>query len=185
MKFSAGRAVAHLGLQKAAMTGSQSKVWSEVARKNLKHGTQNATSTYRRTIQNGEVRAKIAPYRNRLMGLLPPGIPLAGMVFAINGKIQVADLFGNPPLFGKLTPKLLSAYILEALGQEVVAGALPVSTKGAKSFIRRARSGKKVRIMGKSSGRAINYKREAKGIVGTEAVDEASGNTLRESLHAE
>ena len=131
------------------------------------------------------MRAKIAPYRKKLPTMFPPGIPLAGMVFAINGKIQVADLFGNPPLFKELTPKLLSAYILEALGREVAQGAPSVSTKGAKAFIRRARAGKKIRIKGKSSGRAINYKREAKGIVGTEAVDEASGKTLRQSLHAE
>jgi len=184
MKFSAGKAVAHLRLQKAAMSGSQSEVWSEVARKNLKHGTQNSTSTYRRTIQNGKVRAKIAPYRKKLLRMLPPGIPLAGLVFAINGKIQVADLFGNPPLFKKLTPKLLSAYILEALGQEVIEGAPPVSTKGATRFFLKAKAAKKVRVKGKASGRAINYKRKGKGIIGTQSVDKASGETLRESLHA-
>lgn len=185
MQFSAGGAVAHLKLQKANISGSQSQVWAEVARKNVKHGTQSSTSTYRRTIQNDKVRAKISPYRKKLLTMLPPNTKLAGVVFAINGKIQVADLFGNPLLFGKLRDKLLSAYILEALGQKVVANAPAVSVDRAKGFLRKARRGKKQRIQGKSSGRAVNYRRKAKGVIGVEAVDQKSGKKLRESYHAE
>ncbi len=185
MKFSAGRAVAHLRLQRANMSGSQSQVWAEVARKNVKHGTQSSTSTYRRTIQNDKVRAKIAPYRKKLVKMLPANTRLAGVVFAINGKIQVADLFGNPLLFTKLRDKLMSAYILEALGQKVVANAPAVSVDHAKGFLRKARSAKKQRIKGKASGRAVNYRRKTKGIIGTEAVDKKSGKKLRESYHAQ
>ena len=185
MQFSAGKAVAHLRLQKANMSGSQSRVWAEVARKNVKHGTQNSTSTYRRTIQNGKVRAKISPYRKKLVGMLPQNTQLAGVVFAINGKIQVADLFGNPLLFAKLRDKLLSAYILEALGQKVVANAPVVSAENARGFLHRARSAKRQRVQGKSSGRAINYRRKAKGVIGMEAVDQQSGRKLRESYHTE
>ena len=42
---------------------------------------------------------------------MPRDIQLAGVVFAINGDIRVADLFGNPLLFGKLQNKLLTAYV--------------------------------------------------------------------------
>ena len=185
MKFSAGRAVAHLKLQKAVMKGGQSDVWAEVARKNLERGTQNSTSTYRRTIQNNKVRRKIAPYRKKLTSMLPADIKLAGVVFAINGKIQVADLFGNPLLFGQLKNKLMTAYILEALGHQVVPNAPAVSVRGARHFLRRASKAKKVRIQGKASGRAINYKRKGKGFVGTEAYDPATGETLRQSVHAD
>ena len=185
MQFSAGNAVAHLRLQKANMSGSQSQVWAEVARKNVRHGTQSSTSTYRRTIQNGQVRAKIAPYRKKLLKMLPPNAQLAGVVFAINGKIQVADLFGNPQLFSKLRDKLMSAYILEALGQKVIANAPAVSADRAKGFYYKARGAKKRRIKGKSSGRAINYRRKSKGVIGVEAVDKQSGKKLRESYHAQ
>ena len=184
MKFGAGKAIAHLKLQKAIMSDSQSKVWSEVAKKNVQHGTQSSTSTYRRTIQNNKVRSKIAPYRKKLMSKLPANTQLAGVVFAINGKIQVADLFGNPLLFGKLRDKLMSAYILEALGKKVVANAAPVSVDSARMFLKKGRSAKSQRIHGKSTGRAINYRKKAKGVIGMEAVDPSSGKKLRESYHA-
>ncbi|MBW2734928.1 MAG: hypothetical protein JRH20_21300 [Deltaproteobacteria bacterium] len=181
-RFRSGSAIAHVALRRAAMSGSQSKVWAEVARKNLRHGTQSSTQTYRRTIQNKRLRKKIAPYRRRLLALLPKDMRLAGMVFAINGKIRVADLFGNPLLFDGLKEKLLSAYVLEALGNQVKRNARPLSTKAAARWLSKRRKAKHKRV--KNSGRAINYDKESAEAVGRKTVDRKTGKMLRESYIA-
>lgn len=173
MEFAAGGALVQPSLQQAALSGDQSQVWAEVARKNLQHGTQSSSGTYRRTIQNAALRSKIAPYREQLVRSMPPDVQVAGMVFAINGDIRVADLFGNPVLFASLRDKLLSAYILEALGQQVRANAPSVSANDAEGWLREARGGKKAEMKGRS-GRAINYKKESAKTFGAETMDPAS-----------
>lgn len=183
MEFEAGKALAHVGLQRAALSGDQSKVWAEVASKNTQQGTQSSTGTYRRTIQNGKVRAKIAPYRDQLSHLLPSEANAAGLIMAINGRIEVADLFGNPVLFADVRDKLLSSYILEALGQQVVRNAPQVSAAKAKMFIEKGRGAPSV--FHKGTGRTMNYRKHGKGMVGTETLDKGTGQKIRESYLAE
>ncbi len=182
MRFRSGGALAHIRLRRAAMSGSQSQVWAEVARKNLRHGTQSSTETYRRTIQNARIRRKIAPFRRKLTAMLPTDIQLAGVVFAINGKIRAADLFGNPVLFADLRGKLLSAYILEALGTRVRANANAVSDSGAAKWLKKARRAPKKRLKG--SGRSQNYRKETDTTIGNETVDGKRGRKVRETYLA-
>jgi hypothetical protein len=179
MKFRSGGALAHVALRKAAMSGSQGKVWEEVARKNLKHGTQSSTSTYRRTIQNAALRRKIAPYRKKIVTQLPGALRLAGMVFAINGKIRVVDLMGNPLLYAALQEKLLSSYILEALGQQVVRNAPSISKGAAREYLHKARKAKRVRFKG--SGRSRNFKMDNDELIGNETYDKKTGKKVRET----
>ncbi|MCG8419672.1 MAG: hypothetical protein MJE77_17200 [Proteobacteria bacterium] len=179
MKFSAGKAMVDVSVRRAAMSGSQSEVWKEVDKKNVLHGTQSATQTYRRTIQNGEVRKKVRPYVQELKSRLPGNPMLAGLVFGVNGKIHVADIFGNPVLFGDLSEKLLSAYVLEALSHQVVPGSKPVSTDAAEQFVGRGRKARSKKVI--KSGRARSYRKEADDLIGAETVDEKSGKTLRET----
>jgi hypothetical protein len=180
MKFGAARALAHIALRQAALSGDQSKVWAEVAAKNRQQGTENATGTYRRTIQNTSVRKKITPYRTEITKMLPADKQLAGLIFAINGKIRVADIFGNPVLFTDVRDKLLSAYILEALGQQVDPNAPVISRHAAKGFIDYSRKSGKIK-RATSSGASINYKVDNPDIVGDETLDKASGQSVRES----
>lgn len=178
MQFQSGGAVAHVALRTAALTGSQGAVWAEVARSNLQHGTQSQTDTYRRTIQNEALRGKIDPYRQQLLQLFPRDLQLAGLVVGINGQIRVADLFGNPVLFGQLRDKLLSSYILEALGarEDRVA---PVLSKGAaQDWLQEARQAKKGKA--ESAGRAQSYRKESASSVGMETIDAASAAPVRE-----
>lgn len=179
MRFKGGGAMADVSIRRAAMQGSQSAVWNEVAKKNVLHGTQSSTQTYRRTIQNAKVRKKIKPYVRQLKSMLPRDERLAGLVFGINGKIHVADVFGNPVLFHDLSDKLLSAYVLEALGHQVNRGARPVSSDAAKKFIGKARETKARSV--KKSGRAKNVSKETPEFIGAETVDDASDETVRET----
>ncbi len=183
MKFSSAKAMADVSIRRAAMSGSQSAVWSEVAKKNAIHGTSSRTQTYRRTIQKRALRNKIKPYVAELRDKLPQDKKLAGLVFGINGNIHVADIFGNPVLFDALSEKLLSAYVLEALGHQTNAMAKTVSTEAAKGFISKGRRAKAKAV--KKSGRARNVSKEGDDFIGVETMDISdSGNaptTVRES----
>ncbi len=182
MKFKGSGALAHAKLRKAALSGSQGEVWAEVQRKNASHGTNNSTHTYRRTVQDAKIRSKISKYRQQVTRQLPDA-PLVGFVFAINGQTKAADLFANPLLHSDLQDKLLSAYILEALEHQQDKRAPKYSKKKAQGFYKKARGAK--RVSTKKSGSTRNHKKKAKGIVGTQAVDEASGKVLKESYFAD
>ncbi len=179
MRFKGGQALAHVGLRKAAMSGDQSAVWAEVARKNEAHGTENETGTYRRTIQNSLMRERITKHRLHLLRRLPKDPQLAGFVFAINGEIRAADLFGNPSLFGDLKNKLVSAYVLEALEHQVDPNAPKLGKGKARKFFDKARKAPKSAPA--KSGRATNYKKKLKGLLGNETVDEGTKDVLRET----
>ncbi|MBI4814745.1 MAG: hypothetical protein HY791_00725 [Deltaproteobacteria bacterium] len=180
MEFRGGNALAHAELRKAALTGDQGQVWQEVARKNATHGTTSETQTYRRTVQNAELRKRVAHHVSAVITQLPKDERLAGFVFGINGQIEVADLFGNPVLFGDLREKLVSSYVLAALEKsEDAASAKKLDKAGAEKFLGKARAGNK--DAPSSSGRAKVYKKKAIGSIGTETVDEGSGKTLKES----
>ena len=183
MKFEAGGALADASVRKAAMGGSQSDVWSEVDKKHVLHGTQSKTSTYRRTIQNARVRGKIKPYVRQITAQLPTDRnSIAGLVFAINGRVHVADVFGNPVLFSELSEKLLSSYVLEALGHQVDPNRTPLSADDAGSFLQRSRRVKAK--AGKRAGRAIGYGKENAEMVGTETIDTKTNQKVRESYIA-
>ncbi|MCB9557848.1 MAG: hypothetical protein H6707_17180 [Deltaproteobacteria bacterium] len=183
MRFSAGSAIAHVALRKAARSGSQSEVWKAVAAKNRQQGTQSSTQTYRRTIQNAKVREKIAPYRRAVTSKLPKSSSLAGLVFAVNGRVRVADIFGNPLLFSAIRDKLLSAYILEALGTQVDRHAKPLSKDGAQGWVTKASTSKR-HMKQVTSGRAINQTYDNDDAIGAEAVDKKTGKTVRKSYYA-
>jgi hypothetical protein len=129
--------------------------------------------------QNEKVRRQIAPYRAELVRALPADARLAGLLMAINGRIRVADIFGNPTLFSDVRDKLLSAYILEALGQQALPGAPRLSPAAAKEFVEEGRKAKGVEY-GKG-GRSVVYKKGTNKLVGSETIDESSGQKVRET----
>lgn len=172
MDFASGGAIAHRELATAALSGDQGAVWAEVAKTNAKEGTESATGTYRRTVQDGALRDKIAKHRDALKKELPKG-RLAGFVFAVNGDVRIADLFGNPVLLDELQDKLLSAYILEALEEDVDPNAKPLSPKAAEAFIESAQAAPVSAT--KSAGRAENTTRENDEVIMNQSKDTATG----------
>ena len=181
MKFKGGGALAHAQLRKAALSGSQGNVWSEVQRKNATHDTESNTQTYRRTVQKPQLRTKIKKYRDEIARKLPD-TQLVGFVFAVNGKTRVADLFSNPLLFSDLQEKLLSAYILEALEDQVDKNAPKFSKRKAKGFYEKSKAAPST--SSKKSGSSRNYKKDSKTSIGTQAVDEDTGESVKESYFA-
>ncbi len=172
LEFAAGGALAHGRLVEAALSGDQSKVWAEVARKSDVEGTASDTGTYRRTVQDGRVRERIARHRAAIKAMLPRG-RLAGFVFAVNGEVRVADLFGNPVLLDALSDKLISAYVLEALEEPTDAAARPLEAKAAAAFVT---SGKKAATTRQVTvGTSANTVKESDDVIANESKDLGNG----------
>jgi hypothetical protein len=106
----------------ARYAGDQSKVWNEVAKTqeklsaNAKVDVKNKESdtSLQLSLEAKEVRAAVAKYFDKLEKILQDKKDTIGYVFAINGKVMSADIYGSSALFQKLWPRLLKATATEA-----------------------------------------------------------------------
>src|SRR5262252_9027334 len=115
---SSANAVASREIKLAAkMKQSQGDVWKEVSVAQDKlsgnvgqrvNGAASPTS-FQLALENKQVQANADSYVNSLNGLLNTRSDVIGYVFAINGKINSADVYASSGLFRKLWPKLLQA----------------------------------------------------------------------------
>lgn len=104
---------------------NQGAVWREVeasqqalsenVRADVK-SSRSATSL-QLTLENGEVEKRSKAYLKALGALPGSKADVIGYAFAINGKINSAEIYGNRDLFLRLWPKLLEASAIEALSE--------------------------------------------------------------------
>jgi hypothetical protein len=118
LAFQPALAVAHPDLRRAALFAEQGAVWGEVARKSQVSGVSSPTGTYRRVFQDAALRQRIGQYLDEIQGKLPRDERLAGVAVAINGDLEVVDVFDSPKLYAKLERKLLASYVLAALEKQ-------------------------------------------------------------------
>jgi hypothetical protein len=118
LTFQPGIAVAHPDLRRAALFSEQGAVWGEVARKSQVSGVSSPTGTYRRVLQDAKLRQRISQYLDELQAKLPRDGRMAGLAVAINGELEVVDVFDSPMLYAKLERKLLASYVLAALEKQ-------------------------------------------------------------------
>lgn len=123
---SSGNAVASREVKLAAkMKSSQSEVWKEVsvAQDKLSANTGGnvrsdaSPTSFQLALENKDVQANADSYVKDLGGLLDSRSDVIGYVFAINGKINSADVYASSALFKKLWPKLLKASAIEAVAE--------------------------------------------------------------------
>src|SRR5205823_6729873 len=123
---SSGNAVASREVKLAAkMKSSQSEVWREVsvAQDKLSSNTgasvksEASPTSFQLALENKNVQANADTYTKALGGLLETRTDVVGYVFAINGKINSADVYASSTLFKKLWPKLLQASAIEAVAE--------------------------------------------------------------------
>ena len=141
-----------LSIREAA---SQTAVWNSVdaAQARLSHSVgcdvRSAASptSWPLTTEHETVRRRLDGYLHAFHNLLAAQPEAAGFAFAINGRINSADIYASPELFHKLWPKLLQAAALEALTESASAGVTcSTPTAGAVAdWLRRARRGRKTR----------------------------------------
>jgi hypothetical protein len=123
---SSANAVASRPVKLAAkMKESQGDVWREVSVAQDKlstnvgqrvNGAASPTS-FQLALENEKVQTNADNYVNALDNLLDTRPDVIGYVFAINGKINSADVYASSALFRKLWPKLLKASAIEAVAE--------------------------------------------------------------------
>jgi hypothetical protein len=135
----------------AKARGSQGEVWREVAAaqdklsRNVGGDVKNeaSPSSLQLALENKDVQKTAENYVDALSGIINGKPDVIGYVFAINGKINSADVYASSALFKKLWPKLLKASAIEAIAElrrgekfeaprsDAVQGFLDDSSKGA------------------------------------------------------
>lgn len=109
----------------AKSANSQDAVWQNVSlaqeklSRNLDGDVRSAKSqsSYELSVENAKVKQTTATYISALSGILRNKSDVIGYVFAINGKINSADIYASRALFVKLWPKLLKASAVESIAE--------------------------------------------------------------------
>ncbi|MCW5772269.1 MAG: twin-arginine translocation signal domain-containing protein [Rhodospirillaceae bacterium] len=127
----------------------QSRVWRDVAETQSKLArtvgapveSPKSRSSLQLSIENERVRTAVAAY---VAALAPAAdAPDAiGFAFAINGRINSADLYPSHGLFRKLWPKLLNAAATEAVAEKSADAPAPPSAEQVSAFLDRAERGR-------------------------------------------
>ena len=100
-------------------------------------------SSLQLTLENKLVKDTANDYVKDLSSIINGKRDVIGFVFAINGKLNSADVYSSNALFAKLWPKMLEASAIEAIA-ELKAGEKyqPVETDAVKTFLRESQTGK-------------------------------------------
>jgi len=126
----------------AKSAGSQGEVWRQVAAAQDKLSANTGTrvngdaspTSYQLALENKEVQSNSDNYYKALAGIVEGKPDVIGYVFAINGKINSADVYASNALFRKLWPKLLKASAIEAVAElhrgEKFAAPKPAAVQG-------------------------------------------------------
>jgi hypothetical protein len=123
---SANERVATKELKLAAnKTKSQGEVWSKVAEAQGKLGANvgapvvapASQSSFQLTLENRRVQETADAYLKALAHVADAHRDVVGYAFAINGKLNSADVYASGALFRKLWPSLLKASAVEAIAE--------------------------------------------------------------------
>jgi ARG/rhodanese/phosphatase superfamily protein len=109
----------------AKSAGSQGEVWRQVAVAQDKLSANTGTrvngdaspTSFQLALENKEVQKTSDSYSRALAGIINGKSDVIGYVFAINGKINSADIYASNALFKKLWPKLLTSSAIEAVAE--------------------------------------------------------------------
>ena len=141
---------ARIPVQRTAPANSQGRVWAGVAdmQRKLSDSVRApvaapaSASSLQLSLENEKLQATI----RQTVAALGPAIDkepdVIGYVFAINGKINSAEVYGSSALFRKMWPKLLHASAVEALSERKDAGGPAAPTVDAvRAFLIDAEAG--------------------------------------------
>ena len=131
----------------------QRKVWDEVAKTQtklsggVKEKVNSAVSdsSLQLALENEKLKASRGDYIKALESQGTAGDDIIGYVFAVNGRINSADLYPSNALFRKMWSKLLAASVTEAIGETTAASpaaAAPPEAAAVTEFLASAETGK-------------------------------------------
>lgn len=173
----------------ANATRSQQEVWNKVSDaqarlgKNVGGSVANgaSASSLQLSLEDKKVVANIDEYVKALSSVINGKSDVIGYAFAINGKINSADVYVSNALFKKLWMKNLKATATEAVAESRgVRLAEPVKAGDVKGFMDDSEKGKS-REQSSASGGARLVTREDKDNVMVEARDEKSKTVVHKS----
>jgi hypothetical protein len=109
----------------AKSANSQQAVWENVTvaqeklSKNVgaRVNAMASASSLELSVENRKVKETASAYINSLAKIPQNKSDVIGYVFAINGKVNSADVYASKALFAKLWPKLLKASAVEAIAE--------------------------------------------------------------------
>jgi hypothetical protein len=131
-------------LKLAARTeADQGKVWEKVAEAQTKLASNvgkkvssaSSETSLELTLENQDVEKMSEAYLKALQPALDGSRDVVGFVFAINGTMNSAEIYGSSVLFKKLWPKLLKAAVVEAISEKGGAVRPEPSAKEADGFL--------------------------------------------------
>ncbi len=134
----------------AKRSNSQGGVWKSVtvAQDKLSRNVGarvNSTvseSSLQLAVENGKVQETADSYIKALSAIVNRSDDVIGYVFAINGKVNSADIYGSNVLFKKLWPKLLKANAIEAIAELQKDKFQPASSDSVRGFLSEAEKAK-------------------------------------------
>jgi hypothetical protein len=153
---------------------AQGKVWENVAdaqRKlsaNVGGSVQSPTSasSLQLTLENRKLQQTVNDYIKQLQGISEGKNDVIGFAFAVNGRVNSADVYASHALFQKLWPALLKGSAVEALAELKKDGKFaPVAAPAVTSFLADADKGRasekkvteRVRLIQKESSKNILF----------------------------
>ncbi|HLO01276.1 MAG TPA: DUF6569 family protein [Pyrinomonadaceae bacterium] len=134
----------------AKQSNSQGGVWQSVtvAQDKLSRnvgGRVNSPvseSSLQLAVENEKVQETADSYIKALSNIPSRSDDVIGYVFAINGKVNSADIYGSNVLFKKLWPKLLKANAIEAIAELQNVKFKPASVENVQGFLSRSEKAK-------------------------------------------
>jgi len=99
-----------------ALQGSknQSAVWNEVGNTNGMNRTRYGSGAFTGNYTLAEAAKPLEAYVGTLAEPIDVHPSVVGVIVAVNGRVETADVFESTPLFRQLWPKLLKSYALDA-----------------------------------------------------------------------
>ena len=169
----------------------QGKVWENVAKVNEDNSKGAATGTLMATMDDPDVKARmdrLIAAAAKGLDALPDHTRVAGLAYAVDGRVHGARWFVNHDMYVKFRPVLLSTMALEAITAQNVArtqGKPLVTTKvppeTVRAFVEELRK-EKVRKTAATKGMNTNAYRENEEGYSSECVIEVKGKKIQFSM---
>lgn len=136
----------------APVGARQQEIWRNVAKIQEKLSANLGSSvaaprsrtSLQLTLENDHLAGEQAEYIATLQPKGEQSDDIVGYVFAVNGKINSADIYPSNGLFRKMWPKLLRTSVTEAIGERAADNAPAPPTAAVSGFISSADGGRAV-----------------------------------------
>jgi hypothetical protein len=100
-------------VRQAAAHRGQNAVWSEVDTYNDSAGYAGGSLTVAKGMESKAVKKQLDEHLPKVLQTVANHKDVVGFIYILNGKVQSADLFGNPRILAAARESLLKGYLLD------------------------------------------------------------------------